>query len=131
MFVRCLQVFAALTFLALVAGAPAQAFAHAGETHASSFGPVESARESAAVPAEVKSYSLSVPYDQSKETPHHRGCSGSCCACSGSGCQSAATLPAFAEDVALTRASPVAPYDAISPPRRAQTSLEHPPKSFA
>jgi hypothetical protein len=130
MFVRCLQVFAALAFLALVAGAPAQAFAHAGETHAASSGPVEIGHEAGALPAVAKSHSLSAPHDQSNETPHHRGCSGSCCACSGSGCQSAATLPAFAEDVALTRASPVAPYDAISPPRRAQASLEHPPKSF-
>jgi hypothetical protein len=130
MFARCLQLFAALAFLALVAGAPSQAFAHAGETHAAAPKAVESAREPAAVFAEAKAYSLSAPADQSKETPHLRGCSGLCCACSGSGCQGAATLPAFAEDVALTRASPVAPYDAISPPRRAQTSLEHPPKSF-
>jgi len=129
MFVRCLQLFAALAVLALVVGAPTQAFAHAGETHAAESKPIESAREPAAVPSEAKSYSLSVPYDQSKETPRHSSC-GSCCACSGGGCQGVATLPASAEDVALTRASLVAPYDAISPPRRAQTSLEHPPKSF-
>jgi len=129
MFVRCLQVFVALAFLALVAGAPAQAFAHAGETHAAASNPAESARAPAALPAEARPHSLSAPCDQSKETPHHAGC-GSCCACSGGGCQGVATLPASAADVALTRAPPVAPYDAISPPRRAQTSLEHPPKSF-
>lgn len=131
MIARCIQLFAGFALLALVAGAPTQAYAHGGHAHPVSSKSLETAPPVIANhPVAAKPHSLSATSDRPDQPSHQKEC-GSCCACNGGSCQSAATLPAFAADATLRRDAPDVPYDAISPPRRAQTSLEHPPKPFA